>query len=331
MKRILLAFAAFVASASFGATLTPVQLLNPAGSTTGQAIVSTGASSAPTWGNVSATTLAAQAANTVIANVTGSSASPTAFAMPSCSTSTSALQWTSGTGFVCGSSFASLTGATFTGPVVINDPTSSGASSLKVSATSDTNGGNLLIVGNGATTPSKTIRVLGGVFQIVNNAYTSALMNLDDSGNSTFSGTVKASGAAHLCYKNSNGQSLNSTPATITNWTSIYDANSNFNATTGIFTAPATGFYQISGQIAVLLTTPPVGSQTQAIVVANSVTLLAATHVAGTTAETESVIPFSMVVSLTAGQTALLQGYSSTTFPMSTSATLNVLCISQIP
>ncbi|MET3232301.1 UNVERIFIED_ORG: hypothetical protein ABIC54_004506 [Burkholderia sp. 1263] len=68
-------------------------------------------------GLVTISALAAQAANSVIANATGSNASPTAFAMPSCSTSTSALQWTSGTGFTCYTNSASLTGATFTGAI----------------------------------------------------------------------------------------------------------------------------------------------------------------------------------------------------------------------
>lgn len=71
-------------------------------------------------GLVTLPSLASQAANTVVANVTGSSASPSAFVMPSCSSSTSALQWTSGTGFVCGSSFANLSGATFTGQLSIS-------------------------------------------------------------------------------------------------------------------------------------------------------------------------------------------------------------------
>lgn len=57
-------------------------------------------------GNIGLSTLAAQAANTVVANVTGSSASPTAVAIPSCSAVSSAIQYTSGTGFSCGSSFA---------------------------------------------------------------------------------------------------------------------------------------------------------------------------------------------------------------------------------
>ncbi|MBR8434835.1 hypothetical protein KDW37_29150 [Burkholderia cenocepacia] len=68
-------------------------------------------------GLITLPSLASQAANTVVANVTGSSASPSAFVMPSCSSSTSALQWTSGTGFVCGTGFANLNGPTFTGKI----------------------------------------------------------------------------------------------------------------------------------------------------------------------------------------------------------------------
>jgi hypothetical protein len=52
-------------------------------------------------GGVPLTSLATQAANTVVANATGATASPTAFAMPSCSANGYALNWTSATGFTC--------------------------------------------------------------------------------------------------------------------------------------------------------------------------------------------------------------------------------------
>lgn len=135
MKKLLTCALLALSSIAFGATLNPIQLLNPASSTAGQAIVSTGASSAPAWGSVAATALAAQAANTVVANVTGSSASPTAFAMPSCSGANNALRWTSGTGFTCASAialtsgnlsqFAATTSAQLLG--VISDETGGGA------------------------------------------------------------------------------------------------------------------------------------------------------------------------------------------------------------
>lgn len=57
MKRFLAIILALCASLAFGATTVPVQLLNPSGSSSGQAIVSTGSSSAPAWGGPSASVL----------------------------------------------------------------------------------------------------------------------------------------------------------------------------------------------------------------------------------------------------------------------------------
>lgn len=106
MKKLLTCALLALSSIAFGATTVPVQLLNPTGSSSGQAIVSTGASSAPAWGGIGVNGIAAITANTVLANATGSSASPTAFAMPSCTT---ALEWVSGTGFVCNTAGAFTT------------------------------------------------------------------------------------------------------------------------------------------------------------------------------------------------------------------------------
>jgi hypothetical protein len=142
MKKLLfgLILAAFSLWAS-ATTLNPVQLLNPAGSSSGQTIVSTGASSAPGWANMSATALAAQAGNTVVANVTGSVASPTAFAMPGCNASGGALQWTSGTGFTCvANAFASPPAFGSVTPAIVH------ASSLDAT---------------GAITPSQTAGIVG--------------------------------------------------------------------------------------------------------------------------------------------------------------------------
>lgn len=140
MKRIITALAALFCASAFGTTYVPVQLLNPTGSTSGQVVLSNGPVTAPGWGNVAATSLAAQAANTVVANVTGSSASPTAFPMPSCSAAGNALNYQSGTGFNCATGLALTSGATFTGstsisyssPIfVLNDSTSAAGPSLR--------------------------------------------------------------------------------------------------------------------------------------------------------------------------------------------------------
>lgn len=110
MKRLLTLLALAPATASsFGATLNPIQLLNPAGSTAGQAIVSTGPSTAPAWAPVTASGLSPVAANSVIANFTASTAAPVAFTMPTCSSAGKALQY-SGSGIVCTSNYALTTG-----------------------------------------------------------------------------------------------------------------------------------------------------------------------------------------------------------------------------
>lgn len=166
MKKLLsfLALAASIASAS-AATLNPIQLLSPSGSSAGQAIVSTGPSTAPAWGAVPTTALGSQAANTVLANATGSAAAPTAFAMPSCSAANQALRWTSGSGFTCTSTmgatgsglnqFAATTSAQLAG--VISDETGSGSLVFGTSPALTTpaiSGGTINSATIGATTPS---------------------------------------------------------------------------------------------------------------------------------------------------------------------------------
>ncbi|KAF7964055.1 hypothetical protein AWV80_02735 [Cupriavidus sp. UYMU48A] len=70
MKRLVSLALAGLCSLATAATLAPVQLLNPSGSTAGQAIVSTGPSTAPGWATVVAGSLAPVAANAVIGNFT---------------------------------------------------------------------------------------------------------------------------------------------------------------------------------------------------------------------------------------------------------------------
>lgn len=144
-------FATFLGAAllsvnAWATTYVPIQLLNAAGSSSGQAVVSTGASSAPSWssivdsviagsgvtvsgatGNVTVSVatngvalsqIAQVAANTVLGNATSATANVTALAVPSCSTSSSATQWTSASGWGCNTSInaATLVGATWASP-----------------------------------------------------------------------------------------------------------------------------------------------------------------------------------------------------------------------
>jgi len=108
-------------------------------------------------GLVTTADLATLAANTILANVTGSTASPTAFAMPSCSAAGNDLNWTSGTGFTCATGRASLGLAqTFTATQTFSNSTYSAlftggpvgvgiatpGATLDVEAPSSTGGGN---------------------------------------------------------------------------------------------------------------------------------------------------------------------------------------------
>jgi hypothetical protein len=108
-------------------------------------------------GLVTLADIATQAANTVMANVTGSTASPTAFVMPSCSSTGNDLNWTSGSGFTCATGRASLGLAqTFTATQMFSNSTysalftggpvgvgiSSPAVPLDVEAPNSTGGGN---------------------------------------------------------------------------------------------------------------------------------------------------------------------------------------------
>lgn len=260
MKRLLACALLALTSAAFGATLNPVQLLNPTGSTAGQAIVSTGPTTAPGWSNITATSysgilpvanggtnsasasgtaldnitsfagtgfltrtgagayafqsttngitlgnLAQTAANTVLANATGSPANLTAFSMPSCSATTSALQWTSGTGFVCNASVNAtvLLGFNWAIPGAI-----------------------------GSTTPNT------GTFT-----------------------TLKASNSKVIA-SNSTSQSIaNSTQTTITGWTSSLNQGANFVPSTGVYTVPAAGTYDIRAAITLTPAVSVIGAQ----------------------------------------------------------------------
>lgn len=114
---------------------------------TGSALLSGGVGNLPAYGKVPLTTLATQAANTVVANASSGTASPTAFAMPSCSTSASALNWTTNTGFGCNTAI-SVAIANITG-------LGTGVATLLAGASSGTGGPA------GTTSPTFTTPVIG--------------------------------------------------------------------------------------------------------------------------------------------------------------------------
>jgi hypothetical protein len=148
--------------------------------------------------------------------------------------------------------------------------------------------------------------------------------------------TLSASGNDALLYDNSSAQSIpNNTPTTVTGWTLEFDRlGANFNATTGVFTAPATGVYQVGGQLCYASTSATVSAAFQARVVANGI-LVAAGQVEQEVASsviTCAIIPMTDV-SLTSGQTIVIQGYQATgsAVALLNSAPLNTLSINRLP
>lgn len=214
-KTILPLLLSLISLSAFSATLNPVQLLNPAGSSSGQTIVSTGSSSAPGWATVPLSGLSSVAANTVLANFTGSSAAPTAFAMPSCSGSTNALQYSSGSGIICGSGY-----------VVSGSAASLGSVSTTTSVT----------VGNGLTVSAGGASITGGM-TMATGAIT-PVSTLGITGTTTNNNAV-AGAVGEYVTNSATGTSL--TTATTANATSVSLTAGDWEVTGTVTTIPAGG------------------------------------------------------------------------------------------
>lgn len=57
-----------------------------------------------------------------------------------------------------------------------------------ISVTNTAAGAEIIVVGNGTLTPSKTLRVQNGTFQVLNDAGATSLLTIDDTGNATIAG-----------------------------------------------------------------------------------------------------------------------------------------------
>jgi len=285
IKKLFGLLIALCCAPSFATTLSPVQLLNPAGSTSGQVIVSTGASSAPGWSSVPLAGLSSIAANTVLANATASSAAPAAFSMPSCSTSTSALQYTSGTGFTCYASSATTAGT-------LAQFAATTSSQLAGVISDETGSGALVFATGGAINPTSTGTTTPGT-----GAFT----------------TLSASGNDALLYQTTNALSVpNVTATTVTTWTKVSDrVNANFSASTGVFTAPVTGQYWVAANLTYAVTTGGSGIVQAVRIVGNSVTLMQQQIAITTTTTAPQTVSVSGLVSLAAGQTIVIQAFQN--------------------
>lgn len=149
---------------------------------------------------------------------------------------------------------------TFTPPTGVN-------SAIEITA-ANTKGGagyaDFLAITNtsgGATNPNKWFRLDStGTLQIINSAYTAQLLTLSDSGDLTVLGNVLSSGIksgyssgrpGFRVYGTGSPSSLSTTNNTYgylnsTNFTTDFNQGSYLNTTTGLFTAPVAGLYQVN-------------------------------------------------------------------------------------
>lgn len=262
MKRILF-FLLLAANTAFGATLNPIQLLNPAGSISGQAIVSTGASTAPTWGNV-----------------------------------------------------APLASPNFTGTATITS-SATGGTAFNISATSNTSAGAaILFTGNGATTPSKYIGVLGGSFYVLNSAGAAQIFSLTDGGNATFAGSIKPSSTAGIVGTTTNDSpaagSIGEAPTNTTSGTSM-TINTAANCTSLSLTA---GNWLVWGMVTFTPNAATTVAQIIAAISTTSATLptfgtYQALGLSFTTGANQSLSAMPLTVKLASSGTVYLVGQSS--------------------
>ena len=140
-------------------TVNAIHFIINNGTTDAMTIASNGAVSAPSLtatssftatGLVGLPSLQAEAANTVVGNATASSASPTALAVPSCSGATSALTWTSASGFGC-NTVSNLAVGGSTGQVQFNNAGALGGFTVNGDGTLNASTGALTVTKTGGT------------------------------------------------------------------------------------------------------------------------------------------------------------------------------------
>jgi hypothetical protein len=148
--------------------------------------------------------------------------------------------------------------------------------------------------------------------------------------------TLVASGNDALTYQNTSGQSIpNNAFTTVTGWTKLFDrVNANFNAATGVFTAPAIGIYQVSAALGyVNSVSGAVNNQYGIGISANGTVQCYSAFIAQITATTDHLTTVSCLVSVSAGQTIVIQAFqnSGAAIPLGATARNNYVSINRVP
>jgi hypothetical protein len=147
--------------------------------------------------------------------------------------------------------------------------------------------------------------------------------------------TLSASGNDALLYSNSSAQSIpNNAATTVTGWTKVYDRLSiNFNASTGVFTAPSAGFYHVDVAILFASTANVAATFRNVTIVVNGTSLIQGLVQVGTAATYDIGVVASGVVQVTAGQTIVIQALQTNgaSVALSSSALNTYLSIQRVP
>lgn len=144
--------------------------------------------------------------------------------------------------------------------------------------------------------------------------------------------TLKGNSLAKVTYTNTSAQSIpNTTNATVTGWTSSFDQNANFNASTGVFTASSAGFYFVSASLQ-MNGTFAAGTNLSVKIAKNGATTFASTNSIGvSTANPQALV--SGLFQMAAGDTltVVTSQTSGGALPLTASGPSNFLSIAQIP
>lgn len=197
-------------------------------------------------------------------------------------------------------------------------------------------GSQVVAIGASEITPATTNTLaLGDSSHVFSNIYGNTINAGTLNGTSVFAGTLSTTGNDALTYQTTASQSIPSgTQTTLTTWTKVFDrVNANFNATTGVFTAPATAIYQVQGTIGFGGSTSTIGNQFALSVLANSAQICANETYSQSATTTGHAVSISCLVSLTSGQTVALQAFQNTgsAVTLNTTASNNFISINRVP